>query len=454
MKLALCKGFGHNKKRHQIVFWVVSRSNHYASPKRSELFQECILLGARYKGVQVNGCSSAEKSSLSLNPTPLLRRSFHATGVCNMKRRDYYEVLGLNRRASQADIKKAYYALAKKHHPDMNKDNPHAEKQFQEVQKAYEVLKDDEKRSLYDQVGRESFEQMDSGGGPADGGFSGFGGFGGFGFGGFEDLFGMMGGRDDGMEEGGEDVKITVNLTFREAVYGCSKKVMFSASARCDTCRGKGFPPGIKPLTCTTCNGSGSTFSRSQPGFMFQSTCRTCNGAGQIVKERCKSCKGKGSVKLKKTVNVDIPPGVDSDTTIQVCKQGGWTPNGNTTGDLFVTTKVAADRVFRREKANIHIDASISYTKAILGGQIKVPTLTGDILLKVRPGTQHGHKDILKGKGIKVVNSYIYGDQIIHIRVTFPTTLTPRQLALLEEYVKEEIKDSSEEPEAAAGAGL
>ncbi|MCO5579818.1 hypothetical protein L7F22_033680 [Adiantum nelumboides] len=261
----------------------------------------------------------------------------------------------------------------------------------------------------------------------------------------------MMGDRG---EEGGEDVKIAVNLTFREAVFGCSKKISFHASERCETCRGKGFPLGVKPHVCKKCNGSGTTFTRAQPGFMFQSTCRSCDGAGQFVKERCENCKGKGSVKAKKTVNVDIPPGVDSETTIQVCKQGGWTSEGSTKGDVFVTTKVIPDPVFRRDKANIHIDATISYTKAILGGQIKVPTLTGDLILKVRPGTQHGHKDILKGKGIKVVNSRLYGDQIIHIRVTLPTTLSPRQVSLLEEYVKEEIKDTAEEPEVAAGAGL
>lgn len=376
-----------------------------------------------------------------------------------MRSRDYYEILGVNRNAGQSDIKKAYYVLAKKHHPDMNKDNPHAEKKFQEIQKAYEALKDDEKRSLYDQVGRESFEQMGSGAGPgfeSDSGFSGFNGFegfGGFGFGGFEEFFGMMGDKNSGME-GGEDVKLTVQLSFREAVYGCSKKVSFQASTRCDTCKGKGVPPGVRPHVCKMCNGSGTTFTRAQPGFMFQSTCRSCDGAGQITKEKCEKCKGKGFVKAKKTVAVDIPPGVDSDTTVQVCKEGGWTPDANTKGDVFVKTKVLPDSVFRREKSNIHVDATISYTKAILGGQIRVPTLTGDILLKVRPGTQHGHKDILKGKGIKILNSYSYGDQIIHIRVTVPTTLSPRQLALIEEYVKEEIKETAEEPEVAAGAGL
>ncbi|KAI5079865.1 hypothetical protein GOP47_0005344 [Adiantum capillus-veneris] len=444
MKLAVGKGFGHNKKRPYIAF---SRYHHRASPKPSELLQEC----PHDRRFQIN---AAGKGSISLNSTLLLRRNFHATGVWSMKSRDYYEVLGVNRRASQADIKKAYYALAKKHHPDMNKDNPYAEKKFQEVQKAYEALKDEGKRALYDQVGRESFEQMDSGGGQGhgdDSGFSGFGGFEGFGFGGFEDLFGMMRDKD---EEGGEDVKVTLNLTFREAVYGVSKKVSFQASERCDTCRGKGFPPGVKPNVCKKCNGSGSTFTRAQPGFMFQSTCRSCDGAGQTVKERCENCSGKGFVKAKKTVTVEIPAGVDSDTTIQVCKQGGWTSAGNTKGDVYVTTKVMPDSAFRRDKANIHVDATISYTKAILGGEIKVPSLTGDLLLKVRPGTQHGHKDILKGKGIKMLNSRLYGDQIIHIRVTLPTRLSSRQVALLEEYVKEEIKDSSEEPEVAAGAGL
>lgn len=370
-----------------------------------------------------------------------------------MRSRDYYEILGVSRHCSQSDIKKAYYALAKKHHPDVNKDNPHADKKFQEIQKAYEALKDDEKRSLYDQVGRESFEQMDSGDGPGFESKTGFGGFGGFGFSNFEEFFGM--GEKVFAREGGEDVKLTVQLSFREAVYGCSKKASFQASTRCDSCKGKGVPFGVKPHVCKMCNGSGTTFTRAQPGFMFQSTCRSCDGAGQIIKEKCEKCKGKGFVKAKKTLTIDIPPGVDSDTTIQMCNEGDWTPDTHSKGDVFVTTKVQPDLVFRREKSNIHVDATISYTKAILGGQTRVPTLSGDILLKVRPGTQHGHKDILKGKGIKNPNSYSYGDQVIHIRVTVPTALSPRQQALLEEFVKEELKESgADEPEAIAGAGL
>ncbi|KAH7330867.1 hypothetical protein KP509_20G006000 [Ceratopteris richardii] len=441
MKLSLCKGFGYRKSRHKIVFSFSSLIHNHAA---------CRAAGLSQQGLQFN----AYANNVILNPTLLHARNFHATGIWNMGSKDYYEILGVSRGASQSDIKKAYYALAKKHHPDMNKGNPNAEKKFQEIQKAYEVLKDDEKRSMYDQVGKDGFEETFSYGGSdswAEADFSKYDGFEGFSFGGFEDLFGMMGDKFEEMEQGGEDIKVTVNLSFREAVFGCSKKVSVQSSARCESCRGRGIPPGVKPSVCKTCNGSGTTFTRSKPGFMFQATCRVCDGAGQTVKEKCESCKGKGYVKLKRTVNVDIPAGVDSDTTIQLSRQGGWTPKGNRKGDLFVVAKVASDPIFRRDKADIHVDATISYTKAILGGQIKVPTLTGDILLKVRPGTQHGHKDILKAKGIKVVNSFSYGDQIVHIRITLPRTISPHQLSLLEEYVKEELKEHAEESEAVAG---
>lgn len=268
-----------------------------------------------------------------------------------------------------------------------------------------------------------------------------------------EEFLRMVRNRGGGMDGNGEDVKVNLQLSFREAVHGCSKTVSFQTSTRCDACRGSGMPPGVKPQVCKVCNGSGMTISR-QPGFMFQSTCMHCGGSGEVVKEKCGKCNGTGSVKTKKTVTVDVPPGVDTGNTIRVSGEGGWSSQSSQAGDVYVNLKVSEDPVFRREGANIHVDANISFTMAILGGKVQVPTLTGDVVLKVRQGTQHGHKDVLRGKGIKMLNTSLYGDQYIHFHVTIPTSLTQRQRALIEEYVKEEIKESGEENATAAGGRL
>ncbi|GER39392.1 chaperone protein dnaJ [Striga asiatica] len=277
-------------------------------------------------------------------------RSIHGTAHLS---RDFYDVLGVNKNATASEIKKAYYGLAKKLHPDTNKDDPEAERKFQEVQKAYEVLKDDEKRQQYDQI--------------------------------FNIFRGV----------GGEDVKVSLELSFMEAVQGCTKTLSILTDLACDTCGGTGVPPGTRPETCKRCKGSGMSF--------------------------CKSCKGKRVVRGAKTVKLNVMAGVDNNEIIKIPRSGGADPDGNQPGDLIVLIKVREDPVFRREGPNIHVDAFLSITQAILGGTIQVPTLTGDVVVKVRPGTQPGQKVVLRKKGIKVKNTISFGDQYVHFNVSIPT---------------------------------
>ncbi|EPS64951.1 hypothetical protein M569_09827, partial [Genlisea aurea] len=356
-------------------------------------------------------------------------RAIHGTAHLS---RDFYDVLGVGKNATASEIKKAYYALAKQLHPDTNKSDPEAEKKFQEVQKAYEILKDEEKRQQYDQLGHEAFERAATGEGSGFDPFSA-------GFNPFQDIFRnsdvspYMFNRD----MGGADVKVAVELSFMEAVQGCNKTLSISTELACDACGGSGVPPGTRPETCKRCRGSGMIISQNGP-FTLQTTCPTCKGAGKIVSNFCKSCRGNRVVKGTKTVTLNIMAGVDNNETIKVPRSGGADPDGNQPGDLYVMIKVREDPVFRREGSDIHVDAVLSITQAILGGTIQVPTLTGDVVLKVRAGTQPGQKVILRKKGIKVRNSFSFGDQYVHFTVAIPTELSPRQRELIEEFVKED----------------
>ncbi|XP_009391041.2 chaperone protein dnaJ GFA2, mitochondrial isoform X1 [Musa acuminata AAA Group] len=374
-------------------------------------------------------------------------RSLH--GTRSLLLRDFYDVLGVSKDASASDIKKAYYALAKKLHPDTNKDDADAEKKFQEVQHAYEVLKDEDKRRLYDQVGPNAFEQAASGGGPG-----GPGGPFGSGFGNpFEDIFGMNDFFKNVFRDtdyGGQDVKVSLEISFMEAVQGCTKTVTFQAPVNCTACGGTGVPPGTRPETCRPCRGSGMIFMQNGP-LRLQTTCSHCGGSGKHVKSFCKSCKGQRVVGGTKSVKVDVMAGVDDNETIKIYRSGGADPESNQPGDLYVTIKVREDPVFRRDKANILVDTVLSVTQAMLGGTVQVPTLTGDVVLKVKPGTQPGQKVVLKGKGIKTRSSSYYGDQYVHFSVVIPVNLTRRQRMLIEEFAKEE-QGNSEKEEAAAGA--
>ncbi|KAF5756699.1 putative Heat shock protein DnaJ, cysteine-rich [Helianthus annuus] len=373
---------------------------------------------------RVNGCYGSS-------------RLIHGTSF--MAAKDYYDTLGVSKNATASEIKKAYYGLAKKWHPDANKDDPEAEKKFREASKAYEVLKDEEKRAQYDQLGHDTFEASASGAGPDPGQWRNP----------FQDLNDIFGFGPFARQFTGKDAKVALELSFMEAVQGCTKNIVFQTELPCETCGGTGVPPGTKPETCRRCKGAGMTFSQTGP-FRIQVTCTQCGGSGRYVKSLCKSCNGQRVVRGPKSVKVNIMPGVDTDEELRMPRSGGADPDGNQPGDLFVVIKVREDPIFRREGSNIHVDAVLNITQAILGGTIQVPTLTGDVVLKVRPGTQPGQKVVLKGKGIKTRNSYSYGDQYVHFNVSMPTNLTERQRELIEEFAKEE--QNEDEKGAAAGA--
>ncbi|VAH98980.1 unnamed protein product [Triticum turgidum subsp. durum] len=360
--------------------------------------------------------------------------------------RDYYDVLGVRKDAGQGEIKKAYYALAKKLHPDTNKGDADAEKKFQEVQKAYETLKDEEKKAVYDQVGPDQYERAAAGGGGA-GGFEG-------GFGNpFEDIFnaGRTGGMNDFLrnifkdrESGGQDIKVKLELSFMEAVEGCKKTINFQTL-----------------VTCETCNGSANwslqnAINMHAVWWIWQDCKDDQNKWNEKISsyflDFCKSCRGKKVVPGIKTVSIDIAPGTDDEDVMKVLRSGQADPDGLRAGDLYVAIKVREDPVFRREKGDIHVDAVLNVTQAILGGTVQVPTLAGDVVLKVKPGTQPGQKVVLRGKGIKTRNSYSYGDQYVHFNVKIPVNLTQKQRMLLEEFEKEEKGEDDKDAEKAAGA--
>uniref|UniRef100_A0A6M2EXV1 J domain-containing protein n=1 Tax=Populus davidiana TaxID=266767 RepID=A0A6M2EXV1_9ROSI len=365
-------------------------------------------------------------------------RSIHCSAHMS---KDYYDVLGISKNASASDIKKAYYGLAKKLHPDTNKEDPEAEKKFQEVSKAYEVLKDDQKREQYDQLGHDAFENQDNyqPGGP-----------------GFESPFGDFFRMEDIFSNifrqnvAGQDVKVSIELSFMEAVQGCTKTITFQTDVACEACGGEGVPPGVKPQMCKRCKGRG-VISTQKGFFSFQQTCDQCGGTGQTVSSFCRSCHGRKVVRGSKTISLNIPTGVDDNETMKLPRSGGADPEKNQPGDLYVTIKVREDPVFRREGSNIHVDAVLGITQAMLGGTIKVPTLTGDVVLKVRPGTQPGQKVVLKNKGIKARGSYSFGDEFVHFNVSIPLNLTPRQRELIEEFAKEEHGEYEKRAVGASG---
>ncbi|XP_074263977.1 chaperone protein dnaJ GFA2, mitochondrial-like [Silene latifolia] len=368
-------------------------------------------------------------------------RQIHGTSALS---KDFYEILGVSRNATQPELKKAFYGLAKKHHPDMNKDDPDAEKKFQEINKAYEVLKDDQERQAYDQLGHDQYVRgkESGGGGSYQNGFSSW-----------EDIFqkNPFNNMWDDLfpQRNGEDVKLALELSFMEAVQGCTKTVSFKTSLPCESCGGTGVPPGTKPETCRRCKGQGTMITQRGP-MTIQTTCMSCRGTGKIYMVHCKSCNGNRVVQGSKSIRLDIIPGIANEETIKVSRSGGVDPDGYGPGDLYVIIRVREDPVFRREGSDIHVDAGLSITQAILGGSIQVPTLTGDVVLKVRPGTQPGQKVVLKKKGIKARGSASFGDQFVHFNVSVPTTLTPRQRELIEEFAKEEQGDCDKR--AAAGA--
>ncbi|WP_321276559.1 molecular chaperone DnaJ [Thiomicrorhabdus indica] len=346
-----------------------------------------------------------------------------------MSKRDYYEVLGVSKSASEGEIKKAYRKLAMKYHPDRNPDNTEAEDKFKEASEAYEVLSDAQKRAAYDQFGHAGLE----GGGGGRGGFSG-GGFGGFGDI-FEDLFGGGGGFGGGRRgpQPGSDLQYELNITLEEAVAGTTVDIRIPTKEVCDACDGTGAQSSSDIETCDTCGGVGQV--RMQQGFFaVNTTCPTCHGTGKKIKNPCKKCHGEGYVHDNKTLSVKIPAGVDTGDRIRLQGEGEAGEPGAPKGDLYVRVHVKEHKVFQRDGNTLYCEVPLSFAKAALGGEIDVPTLGGKASLKIPAGTQSGQRFKLSGKGVKSVRSSQTGDMVVRVHIETPVKLTGRQKELLEEF--------------------
>ena len=354
-------------------------------------------------------------------------------------KRDYYEVLGVDRGADEATIKKAYRQLAKKYHPDMNPGDKEAEKKFKEASEAYAVLSDAEKRRQYDQFGHAAFEQ---GGGGA-------GGFGGFDFNGgdmgdiFGDIFGDLfgGGRSRRTNNGpmkGANVRTAVRITFEEAVFGCEKQLDLNLKDECTTCHGTGAKPGTSPETCPKCGGKGQIVYTQQSLFgtvRNVQTCPDCNGSGKVVKEKCTDCHGSGYITNRKKIAVTIPAGIDNGQSIRIREKGEPGVNGGPRGDLLVEVQVERHPIFQRQDMNIYSTAPITFAQAALGGQIHITTVDGDMTYDIKPGTQTDTKIRLKGKGVPSLRSKnIRGDHYVTLVVQVPTKLNEEAKEYLRKY--------------------
>ena len=360
-----------------------------------------------------------------------------------MAKRDYYEILGVNRDASEDEIKRAYRKLAMKYHPDRNPDNPKAEEHFKEAKEAYEILSDAQKRGAYDQYGHAGVDPQAGMGGA---GFGGFGGGGGFSdaFGGiFDEIFG--GGRGGGGGRSnvyrGSDLRYNLEITLEQAAFGTETKIRIPTMEACDSCKGTGAKAGTQAKTCPTCQGSGQV--RIQQGFFsIQQTCPKCHGSGKYIADPCGTCQGAGRVKQHKTLAVKIPAGVDEGDRIRLSGEGEHGINGGPSGDLYVQIHLKAHAVFQREQNDLHCEMPISFTTAALGGEIEIPTLDGAASLKIPAETQSGKIFRLRGKGIKGVRSHSHGDLLCHVAVETPVNLTDRQKELLRELDESSKQDA------------
>ncbi len=348
-----------------------------------------------------------------------------------MSKRDYYEILGVNKDASEDDLKKAYRKLAMKHHPDRNPDNPNAEEHFKEAKEAYEILSDAQKRAAYDQYGHAGVDPnaRGFGGGAGAKGFEGFAdAFGDI----FGDIFGGAGGGGRGRSNvyRGADLRYNLEISLEEAARGTETKIRIPAMVACDTCHGSGAKPGTQPTTCPTCAGHGQV--RMQQGFFsIQQTCPNCHGSGKVVQTPCPDCHGAGRIKQHKTLAVKIPSGVDEGDRIRLSGEGEAGVNGGPPGDLYVVIQIKAHSVFQRDHNDLHCEMPISFTVAALGGEIEIPTLDGHAKIKIPEETQTGKVFRLRGKGIKGVRSTTHGDLMCHVVVETPVKLTEEQRELL-----------------------
>jgi len=348
------------------------------------------------------------------------------------KKRDYYEVLGVNRDASDEEIKKAYRKLAMKFHPDRNPDSKESEDKFKEAKEAYEILCEPEKRRAYDAYGFAGVNpQMGMGGGFGEGqqGFGGFAeAFGDI----FSDIFGGGQGRGRSSVYRGADLRYNLEVSLEQAARGTETKIRIPTMDTCETCHGSGAKPGTHPKTCETCKGSG-TVRLSQGFFSIQQTCPTCHGSGKMVTDPCQACRGAGRIKKHKTLAVKIPAGVDEGDRIRLSGEGEAGVNGGPPGDLYVVIHLKEHGVFQRDGDDLHCEMPISFSQAALGGEIEIPTLDGSAKVKIPPETQTGQVFRLRGKGIKGVRSSYPGDLLCEVVVETPVRLTDRQKDLLRE---------------------
>ncbi len=367
-------------------------------------------------------------------------------------KRDLYEVLGVSKDASDADIKRAYRKLSKQYHPDINKEAG-AEEKFKEIAEAYEILSDSQKRAAYDQYGHASYDPNSGfSGGGFGGGFEGFGGFGGQGFsgsytGGFEDIFdtffGGGGGRRGNranMPRQGADLQYVMDLTFEEAIFGKEEVIHYHRNAECETCHGTGAKPGTDPVTCSKCHGAGViNVERATPfgRMMSQTTCDVCGGTGQEIKEKCETCHGHKHVEETHKVKVKVPAGVENGNQMPLRGQGEAGENGGPYGDLYVIFRVGKSDTFEREGADIFYELPINFAQAALGDEVDVPTVHGKVKLKVPAGTQSGTVLRLRGKGAPRLRGSGMGDQHVTVRVVTPKHLTDKQREAMQIFGKE-----------------
>jgi len=353
--------------------------------------------------------------------------------------KDYYEILGVSKSASQDDLKKAYRKLAMQHHPDRNPGDKKAEEKFKEISHAYDILSDEQKRAAYDRYGHDAFNQAGmggaGGGGAGPGGFDFSSGFADI----FEDLFGMGGGGRRQQQSGparGSDLRYNLEVSLEEAFKGKQETIRITTSVACESCHGSGGEKGSAPVTCTTCNGTGR-IRASQGFFTIERTCTSCQGMGKVIKNPCKTCAGSGRVRKDKTLSVSIPAGVEEGTRIRLANEGEVGPRGGPPGDLYIFVSVKQHAIFTRDGADIHCQIPIPMTTAALGGSIEAPTIDGSrVKVTIPEGTQHGHQMRLRGKGMSVLRSGHRGDMYIHTLVETPVKLNKKQKELLGEFAK------------------
>ena len=352
------------------------------------------------------------------------------------EKRDYYEVLGVRKDATQDEIKKAYRKLTKENHPDLHPGDKACEERFKEANEAYEILSDEEKRKKYDQFGHAAF---DPNAGYGAGGFGDFGGFGGFGDI-FSDIFGGFGGAsraNPNAPRKGESLRATVNISFEEAAFGCKKEVTVGRVEPCADCKGSGCAPGTTPEICPDCKGTGQvTVSQRTPFGMMQSSspCSKCRGTGKIIHQPCKTCRGLGSVRRQHKIEVNIPAGIDDGQTISKPGGGNAGVNGGPAGDLLVSVIVRPHARFERDGTSVLLEQEISYAQAALGAEVEVPTLDGKVKLTIPEGTQPGAVFRLRGRGIPYLRGSGRGDQFVSVTIKVPKNLTGSQKELLRQF--------------------